>query len=70
MIRENAVPLALSVKEAIARTGLSRSTLHTAVRDGRLKHCRVGRRVLFLPEHLQEFLKAHETSGAKTAGAC
>lgn len=69
-MEENAGPLALSVKEAIVRTGLSRSTLHTAVRDGRLKHCRIGRRVLFLPEHLQEFLKAHESNGAKAVGAC
>jgi len=59
------IPLALaklghSVKEAERITGLGRTTLWKAIRAGKLGCFKVGRRVLFSSEHLQEFLKAHE----------
>lgn len=49
-----------SVKEAQRITGLGRTTLWKAINKGRLKCFKVGRRILFSPEHLQEFLKLHE----------
>ena len=58
--------LGLSVKEAISITGLGRTTLWKAIRKGKLKCFKVGRRVLFSPAHLQEFLQAHESSGEKS----
>lgn len=54
-------PLALNIKQAAAMTGLSRSTLYAALRDGRLRSYKVGARLLFAPEHLLAFLKANET---------
>lgn len=53
--------LGLSIKEAISLTGLGRTTLWKAIRKGKLKCFKIGRRVLFSPDHLQEFLKAHES---------
>lgn len=52
-----------SIKEATQITGLGRTTLWQAVEDGRLRCFKVGRRVLFSLEHLQEFLKSYEVNG-------
>jgi len=52
--------LGLSIKEAISITGLGRTTLWKAIRKGKLRCFKIGRRILFSPDHLQEFLQAHE----------
>lgn len=57
--------LGLSIKEAISITGLGRTTLWNAIRKGKLRCFKIGRRVLFSPDHLQEFLQAHESGGTK-----
>lgn len=57
---EPAGPLALSIAEACRATGLSRSTLHRAVRDKQLRTSNVGRRRLVTREELNRFLKAME----------
>lgn len=49
-----------SFKEATKITGLGRTTLHYAVQKGKLKCFKIGRRVLFSPEHLKEFMESHE----------
>jgi excisionase family DNA binding protein len=49
-----------SFKEAENITGLCRTTLWKAINAGKLKSYKVGRRVLFSPDHLKEFLEAHE----------
>lgn len=53
-------PIGLSMKQATEATGLGRTTLWKAVGSGQLQCFRVGRRVLFSPEHLERFLKLHE----------
>lgn len=58
--KEVLAPVGLSIKEATRLTGLSRSYLWKAVKSGELGHCRLGRRVIFLPRHLEEFLSASE----------
>ena len=57
--------LGLSIKEAISITGLGRTTLWKAIRKGKLRCFKIGRRVLFSPDHLQEFLHSHESSGTQ-----
>jgi excisionase family DNA binding protein len=57
---EPAEPLALSITEACLATGLSRSTLHRAVKDKQLRTSNVGRRRLVTREELKRFLKAME----------
>lgn len=52
--------LGYSIKEAERITGIGRTTLWKAINKGRLKCFKVGRRVLFSSEHLQDFLKLHE----------
>jgi excisionase family DNA binding protein len=52
--------LGYSIKEAQRITGIGRTTLWKAINKGKLRHFRVGRRILFSPEHLQDFLKAYE----------
>jgi len=52
--------LGYSVKEAEKITGIGRTTLWKAVTKGKLKHFKVGRRVLFSSEHLKEYLKSCE----------
>ncbi|MCI0485017.1 MAG: helix-turn-helix domain-containing protein [Blastocatellia bacterium] len=49
-----------SYKEAQAITGLGRTSLWKAMKDGRLKCFKVGRRRLFSPKHLSDFMKSCE----------
>lgn len=51
-----------SIKEAEKITGVGRTTLWHAVNDGRLKYFKIGRRVLFSLEHLNEFMNSCERS--------
>jgi excisionase family DNA binding protein len=48
--------ISFSVKVAAAESGLSERTIHTAIKEGRLKVMRVGRRILVSPDALQDFL--------------
>lgn len=50
----------LSEKEFCTAVGISRLTAYRLRRDGKLPHCRVGSRVLYLPKHIEEFLTHHE----------
>ena len=53
----NSLPkIVYSIKEATQITDLSRTTLWKAVRDGKLQCVRIGRRVLFTLQALEEFL--------------
>lgn len=58
--------ISFSVRVAAAESGLSERTIHTAIKDGRLKVMRVGRRVLITPAALEDYL--HGKSGKSTAG--
>lgn len=59
--------ICFSVKVAAAESGLSERTIHTAIKDGRLKVMRVGRRVLIAPKELDNYL--HGRTGKSKAGA-
>lgn len=50
----------LTELEVITRYPISRTTLWKAREEGRLSYCRVGRKIVYLPEHLEAFFKACE----------
>lgn len=58
--------ICFSVKMAAAQCALSERTLHAAIKDGRLKAMRVGRRVLIAPKELDNYL--HGRTGNSKAG--
>lgn len=59
--------ISFSVKMAAEQCGLSERTIHAAIKQGRLKVMRVGRRVLITPTALNDYLNG-KTSKSK-AGA-
>jgi excisionase family DNA binding protein len=59
--------ISFSVKVAAEQCGLSERTIHTAIKEGRLKVMRVGRRILITPAALDDYL--HGRTGDGTAGA-
>lgn len=59
--------IAFSVRVAAEQCGLSERTIHAAIKQGRLKIMRVGRRVLVSPDALREFLNGR--TGKEKAGA-
>jgi excisionase family DNA binding protein len=58
----------MSEKQAAARLGISRITLLRAREAGRIRFFRIGVRVLYNQEQLNEFLATCERKGAKLAG--
>jgi excisionase family DNA binding protein len=48
--------ICFSVKAAAQECGLSERTIHAAIKDGRLKVMRIGRRVLITPNDLENYL--------------
>jgi excisionase family DNA binding protein len=52
------MPLCYSVRTAAAELTVTERTIHNAIRDGKLKTVRIGRRVLIPAKYLQEFLNA------------
>jgi excisionase family DNA binding protein len=59
--------ISFSVKVAAEQCGLSERTIHAAIKQGRLKVMRVGRRVLITPAALDDYL--HGRTGKSKAGA-
>lgn len=59
--------ISFSVRVAAAESGLSERTIHTAIKEGRLKIMRVGRRVLITPAALNDYL--HGKTAKSKAGA-
>jgi excisionase family DNA binding protein len=59
--------MSFSVKVAAEECGLSERTIHSAIKQGRLKVMRVGRRVLITPTALDDYL--HGRTGKSKAGA-
>ena len=47
----------LNVKEAAGRLGVSPWTLYAWVSKGKIGHVKVGRRTMFTPENLEDFVK-------------
>lgn len=58
----------MSEKQAAARLGISRITLLRAREAGRIRFFRIGTRVLYNQEQLNDFLMTCERKGAKLAG--
>jgi excisionase family DNA binding protein len=59
--------ISFSVRVAAEQCGLSERTIHSAIKDGRLKVMRVGRRLLIAPKELERYL--HGPTGRTRAGA-
>lgn len=55
---ENSPPLAVSLPDAVAMTGLARITLTKAMKEGKLPARKLGRRFLILYADLQAYLAA------------
>jgi len=60
---QNVERLAYSIREAAAAIGVSSRTLHDFVKDGSLKHFRVGTRVLIPADALREFIECRTQTG-------
>lgn len=54
--------LAVSPSEAARITGLGRTSIYAAIKDGDLKSIKLGRRRLIRIIALEEWLRAHEVS--------
>lgn len=52
----------LTEKEFCAAVGLGRTTVWKLRTKRELPHCRVGSRIIYLPEHVTQFLKAREAA--------
>ena len=50
----------LTEKEFCERVGISRITAWRLRDAGKLPHCKVGNKILYLPRHIDEFLSAME----------
>ena len=59
--------VSFSVRVAAEQCGLSERTIQEAIKQGRLKVMRVGRRVLITPTALENYL--HGKTGKSKAGA-
>ena len=57
----------LTEREFCQRVGISRATALRMRVAGRLPHCRVGDKVLYLPRHVEEFLQRCEQRAASAA---
>ena len=53
---EKVAPLAFSIAEVVDLTGIARTTLYAAIRDGDLRARKYRRRTIILASDLDEFL--------------
>jgi hypothetical protein len=56
----NEVKAAMTEKEFCARVNLSRVSAWRLRQAGKLPHCRINGKILYLDRHIEEFLVAHE----------
>lgn len=56
----------LSEKEFCAAVGISPATAYRLRKAGKLPYCYIGRRILYLPRHIEELLTQHEKSAKPT----
>jgi excisionase family DNA binding protein len=50
--------LAYSIPEAVAATGIGRSSLYTQIKDGHLRSTKIGGRTVIMAEHLTAWLRS------------
>jgi excisionase family DNA binding protein len=64
---ESIAPISLSIADVVASTGLGRTKVYAAIRDGELAIVKIGKRSLVLDEDLRAWLRRHRF--AREAGA-
>lgn len=63
LTKQNETPLVVSEKVAANMLGISSRTLFQMRKDGKIKHNRLGRRVVYSIEMLKQFLLKNEQDG-------
>jgi hypothetical protein len=58
----------MTEQEFCARVGICRMTAFRLREAGKLPHCKIGRRILYLPRHVTEFLSNIERGVSAGAG--
>ena len=56
---ETIAPISLSIADVVASTGLGRTKVSAAIRDGELAIVKIGKRSLVLDEDLRAWLRRH-----------
>ena len=54
-------PTSYTVQDLAEMLGCCTRTIYNYVREGKIRKIRVKRNIIFLEEHVQEFLKEYET---------
>ena len=62
--------LALTIQDAVAASGLSRSSLYMLLREGKLPARKSGKRTLILVEDLERYLKGLPVASPGEAAHC
>ena len=62
-------PLALQIPDAVKLSGIGRSSIYEAIRDGRLPIRKAGRRTLILADDLRRFVSTLPMGGAPRVAA-
>lgn len=63
----SALPLALSIADVCKATGIGRTTIFNAIRDGKLRAVKLGNRTLIRAEDLKAFLDNLPAAGKDAA---
>jgi predicted site-specific integrase-resolvase len=50
----------LTEREFCEAVGIHRVTAFRLRRQGKLPHCKIGSKIVYLPRHIEEFLRLHE----------
>jgi excisionase family DNA binding protein len=50
----------LTEKEFCEAVGIHRVTAYRLRMKGKLPHCRIGTKIVYLPRHIDEFMQLHE----------
>lgn len=50
----------LTEKEFCEAVGIHRVTAYRLRLKGKLPHCRIGAKIVYLPRHIEEFMQLHE----------
>ena len=61
-------PLAYTIEDAVSASGIGRTKLYDAIRAGKLRARKCGRRTLIIDEDLRSFLRALPESRDETEG--
>jgi len=56
---ETIAPISLSIADVVASTGLGRTKVYAAIRDGELAIVKIGKRSLVLDDDLRAWLRRH-----------